>query len=304
MTYPNKPSYSHGSTGTPPSSPIDYVSGDPVDQSEFDYVVNTEFSYIKSLIDALAAIDSDNDEKVDAADTADNATNATSSYKGNDIDADGDGRVNSADGVAGPDGAVHAAGSLPQFSGTSAGITNTSAGDIFYVTGDSSVFMNNGGSAVNLTQKSVDILVNGTQQASYSQYDTNGDYDVSISDNKTIVNGTLQRNFRYRDRHESGFTENYSFTVNNDGLNGIDTLIVSVSGNYITDISVTANGSTYGNGSHSVSLTNGDTINVSVTTDNVQSNRTAVMAALIVLQGDYNTQTGFTVGNVTQTTTN
>jgi hypothetical protein len=35
---------------------------------------------------------------------------------------------------------------------------------------------------INLTKKYVDILVNGGQEASYEQYDTNGDYDVSVSD--------------------------------------------------------------------------------------------------------------------------
>jgi hypothetical protein len=85
-----------------------------------------------------------NDEKVDAADQADSATNATSSYKGTDIDADGDGRVNSADGVVGNDGAVHAAGSLPRYNDTTAASSNTSEGDICYVEADNSVYLNDG----------------------------------------------------------------------------------------------------------------------------------------------------------------
>ena len=91
---PNKPRYSHGSTGTEPSSPIDYTNGDPVNQSEFDYFIYTPFNRIKGIIDFLNAVDSDGDGIVDEAD---DAVNVTATYKGNDIDTDGDGKVNSAD---------------------------------------------------------------------------------------------------------------------------------------------------------------------------------------------------------------
>lgn len=97
MSNPNKPSYTHGSTGTEPSSAIDYANGDDLDADNFDYFVNTPFEKIKEIIDRLVAIDSDGDGKVDEAEQADDATNVTSTYKGNDIDSDGDGKVNSAD---------------------------------------------------------------------------------------------------------------------------------------------------------------------------------------------------------------
>lgn len=157
---------------------------------------------------------------------------------------------------------------------------------------------------INVTKKYVDILVNGGQQGSFEQYDTNGDYDISISDNATIENGTLQTFFAYRDRHELGFTENYSWTVGNDGLNGIDTMYFSVSGSYVVNAEATVNGTTYGQGGHSVSLTEGDTIDVTVECDNVSSNRTAVAATRLNLSGDYNVQTGYSVNGVNQSTSN
>lgn len=70
MAIPNKPSYSHGSQGTEPSSARDYANGDPLDADNFDYFVDTPFSKIKALIDALYALDSDDDGVVDAADGA------------------------------------------------------------------------------------------------------------------------------------------------------------------------------------------------------------------------------------------
>jgi len=96
MPNPDKPSYSHGSTGSEPSSSLDYENGDPLDANNLDYYINTLFVKVKSIIDTLNTIDSDGDGKVDAADTADSATTA-SQVKGNDIDSNGDGKVNSAD---------------------------------------------------------------------------------------------------------------------------------------------------------------------------------------------------------------
>jgi hypothetical protein len=93
---PNKPTYSHGSTGTAPSSPLDYTNGDPYESDFADYFINTPFEKIKGVIDFLEALDSDGDGVVDAADTAASADTA-SKYKNNDIDTDGDGKVNAAD---------------------------------------------------------------------------------------------------------------------------------------------------------------------------------------------------------------
>jgi len=97
MTIPTKPTYSHGSTGTAPSSAIDYANGDPLNADELDYYLHVEFAKIKALIDWAESIDTNDDGKVDAADSADEATNVTSTYKGNDLDSDGDGKVDAAE---------------------------------------------------------------------------------------------------------------------------------------------------------------------------------------------------------------
>ena len=213
MAIPNKPGYTHGSSGTVPPTAIDWESGDPVDEAYFDYFIDTQFDYIKALIDALNAIDSNDDGKVDAADFADDATNATSTFKGNDI-VDSNGVAFNTHQVEGSDGNYHSAGSLPQFSGTSTAITNTSEGDIFYITGDNSVYMNNGGSAINLTKKYVDILVNGGQEASYEQYDTNGDYDVSVSTSQSFNWQSLVDATRETFDGESSYTKEGEFSFN------------------------------------------------------------------------------------------
>jgi hypothetical protein len=96
MAIPTKPTYTHGSDGTEPSVARDYANGDPLDADEFDYYVNTPFEKIKGIIDTLNNIDSGTLQVGDAA-TADDATNVTATYKGNDIDSDGDGQVDNAD---------------------------------------------------------------------------------------------------------------------------------------------------------------------------------------------------------------
>lgn len=93
MAIPDKPTYTHGSTGTEPAQPIDYANGDPVDADEFDYFLNTPFEKIKDIIDTLN--DFSNGDEVVA--NATDAANVTGTYKGNDIDSNGDGKVNSAD---------------------------------------------------------------------------------------------------------------------------------------------------------------------------------------------------------------
>lgn len=191
MTIPNKPGYTHGSTGTEPDAPIDYASGDPVDESEFDYYIYNEFEYINALIDALNALDSNDDGKVDAADTADEATNVTSTYKGNDIDSDGDGVVNRADQVAGSDGSYHDIGSLPTFSDNTTAINNTSAGDIWFNTSNNTPFFNKNGTAEYLTAKTLDILVNGVVEDSFTQRQPDADYDISASTSNTTTLATI-----------------------------------------------------------------------------------------------------------------
>lgn len=96
MAIPNKPSYSHGSTGTEPASGKDYANGDALDADNLDHYIYTPFNKIKGIIDFLNTVDSDGDGKVDAADTADSATSAQK-LKGNDIDSNGDGVVDKAE---------------------------------------------------------------------------------------------------------------------------------------------------------------------------------------------------------------
>jgi len=96
MANPTKPTYTHGSTGTEPSSALDYTNGDPLEADNLDYYVNTPLEKIKDIIDTLNAIDSDGDGVVDAADTA-AQSDTTALYKNNDIDSDGDGKVDVAD---------------------------------------------------------------------------------------------------------------------------------------------------------------------------------------------------------------
>lgn len=83
---PDKPNYTHGSTGTSPATALDYEDGDPVDSENFDYFINITLERIKTLIDVLNELDDDDDSVVNAADTA-------ALYKGNDIDSNGDGVV-------------------------------------------------------------------------------------------------------------------------------------------------------------------------------------------------------------------
>jgi len=94
MPNPNKPDYTHGSTGTKPD-PQDYDNGQPLDANVFDYYINELFETLKDVIDQLNVIDSDGDGVVDEADYANDANAST--YKSNDIDTDGDGKVNNAD---------------------------------------------------------------------------------------------------------------------------------------------------------------------------------------------------------------
>lgn len=144
MTYPNEPSYDHGSSGTEPGTSIDYANGDAVDPSHFDYYWYTLFNQINQLISALEALDSNNDNQVDAADFADDAANITQTVEGFDIDTDGDGVLNEALEVEGPDGSSHKAGSLPQFADESTGLNNTSEGDVFYDLATNSFVENTG----------------------------------------------------------------------------------------------------------------------------------------------------------------
>ena len=99
MPIPTPPSYDHGSTGTEPSQARDYQDGDPLDPDELDYYLNTEFTKLDEIIQALTELKDGTIQVASAAsaDTATDADNVTGTYKGNDIDSDGDGDVDMSD---------------------------------------------------------------------------------------------------------------------------------------------------------------------------------------------------------------
>jgi len=99
MPIPNEPTYDHGSTGTKPVDPIDYQNGDSLDAENLDYYLNTQFTTLDQIIRALREI-RDGVITVTDAQTAVDADNVTGTYKGNDIDSDGDGKVDAADTAA------------------------------------------------------------------------------------------------------------------------------------------------------------------------------------------------------------
>jgi len=156
-----------------------------------------------------------------------------------------------------------------------------------------------------LTEKEARIFVNGTHHTSYDQRANSSDYDVSVSDNKTIVNGVLQSEFGWDKTSDTPEYLTLNFDVLHDGISGIDTIEVilrTMPGTVTEELSV--NGSLVADGSisgtHSVSLSDGDTIEAYVETDDPSNNDESVISLTINLHGDYNTSTGFSVDGVTQ----
>lgn len=103
-------SYTHGDNGSQPGSARDFQIGKRPNAEDFDWWWSTVTSYINGHADEFDRFDSDDDGIVDEADhaaTADNATSAdsadyaddgdASTYKGNDIDTDGNGNADLAD---------------------------------------------------------------------------------------------------------------------------------------------------------------------------------------------------------------
>ena len=86
----------HGSTGTQPADGKEFQDGERPDDEEFDWFWYNVHEKINSLIDDIANI-IDGTTQVGDASSADNATNVTATYKGNDLDSDGDGSVDQAD---------------------------------------------------------------------------------------------------------------------------------------------------------------------------------------------------------------
>jgi len=84
----------HGSTGEKPPDGKEFVKDERPDESHFDWWWYTVTEKINSLIGDIGDI-ADGTTKVGAASSADTAGSA-SKLKGNDIDTDGDGKVDAA----------------------------------------------------------------------------------------------------------------------------------------------------------------------------------------------------------------
>lgn len=84
MPIPDPPAYDHGSTGTQPPQPRDYVTGDPLDADELDYYLHTEFSTLDEIITALEELENGTIQVASAA-AADVAASANS-VDGADVD--------------------------------------------------------------------------------------------------------------------------------------------------------------------------------------------------------------------------
>lgn len=83
-----------GDTGDRPNDGEDFQTGDIADPQTFDWLFNTTTTKIDSLISDIDNIENGG-TTVDTADYANDADAST--YKGNDIDSDGDGIVDQAD---------------------------------------------------------------------------------------------------------------------------------------------------------------------------------------------------------------
>jgi len=88
-----------GDTGTSPPNGFQYSSGDQVREDHLDYLWYEVDTLAENLVNEFARYDSDNSGVVDEAEVAQSLVGGTDaiSYKGNDIDVDGDGKVNSAE---------------------------------------------------------------------------------------------------------------------------------------------------------------------------------------------------------------
>jgi len=85
----------HGDTGTKPENGSDFQSGERPDPQEFDWWWYTVTERLNSTIDDISQI-LNGDVTVGEALFATDAENVTQTYKGNDIDTDGDGKVDQA----------------------------------------------------------------------------------------------------------------------------------------------------------------------------------------------------------------
>jgi len=88
-----------GDTGTSPPNGFQYSSGDQVREDHLDYLWYEVDTLAESLVNEFERYDSDNSGVVDEAEVAQSLVGGTDaiSYKGNDIDVDGDGVVDFAE---------------------------------------------------------------------------------------------------------------------------------------------------------------------------------------------------------------
>lgn len=84
-----------GDTGTQPPDGDDFQSGEKPDAQVFDWYWYNTIQRVDQLWDEFDRLDDNDDGVVDEADYANDADAST--YKGNDIDSDGDGVVNKSD---------------------------------------------------------------------------------------------------------------------------------------------------------------------------------------------------------------
>lgn len=87
--------YTHGDSGTEPSTALNFLDGAKPEPEYHDWFWTNVIERINQLFAEFDRLDADNDGVVDRADYADDADAST--YKGNDIDGDGDGQVDAAD---------------------------------------------------------------------------------------------------------------------------------------------------------------------------------------------------------------
>ena len=111
----------HGSTGTEPPDGKEFQQDERPDESHFDWFWYNVHTKINSLIDDITDIVNGNT----TVQSATNAANVTSTYKGNDIDSNGDGTVDNADKLDGEQlRTVSPSGIIAMWGGSTSSVPN------------------------------------------------------------------------------------------------------------------------------------------------------------------------------------
>jgi hypothetical protein len=244
----NEITHTHGDNGIKPPDGYDAASGSAANPQYYDWLWTTTINRINSLVgevegvrngsitagsaDTAAAvkgndIDTNGDGKVNAADLADDATNVTSTYKGNDIDSNGDGRVDAAD------------------------VAQNAAGD-FSLDGD-------------LTTTDGEVLwdeTNGYIPQARLEHDsvTVAGNTVSLNDSTVVAHndltsiGASDHHSRYTDSEARTAVDGANININGDAdtVDGIEASSLQVS--------VSEDGSTVNNGPSDINFTRGVTV--------------------------------------------